>query len=113
MMGLIRFLFSKEYLPRVSFQMLEFQFPPTSFQTYTSNVTETPKMTKTSNLPYDVEFGDLTDGDVPDDDGQGCLRLLRSTFSLTNGLPKVQYRVTKVLGDTDYVDITMRVASSI
>ena len=33
MMGLIRFLFSKEYLPRVSFQMLEFQFPPTSNDT--------------------------------------------------------------------------------
>ena len=36
-------------------------------------MTETPKTTETSNLPYDFEFGDLTDDDVPDSDGQGSL----------------------------------------
>ena len=39
-------------------------------------MTETPKSTETSNLPYDFEIGDLTDGEVPHGDGQGPFLLL-------------------------------------
>ena len=51
---------------------MNFYGAQTHFQTYTSNVTQFPNPTKVSNLPYDSEFGELTDDDdVPLHDGQG------------------------------------------
>ena len=46
-----------------------------SFQTYTSNMTETPRATETNNLPYDFEFGELDDDEVPDSEGQGWMSI--------------------------------------
>ena len=50
-------------------------------------MTETPKTTETNNLPYEFEFEDLTDDDVPDSEGQGR----PYNCSLINGLPKILF----------------------
>ena len=56
--------------------------PP--FQTYTSNMTETPRATETNNLPYDFEFGELDEDEVPDSEGQGCPLCSQLPSSLRN-----------------------------
>ena len=47
-------------------------------------MTETPRATETNNLPYDFEFGELDDDEVPDSEGQGCPLCSQLPSSLRN-----------------------------